>query len=249
MHKGGIALKIALVDDELTQLTNLQNLLSVQLQALTPSTTHLIDTYRNGRSFLDHWSAGQYDVIILDIFMGGMTGVEVAKQIRRTDIDVKLVFCSHSNEFATESYEVNAQYYLLKPATQGSIVNMLQRLNLELIQRKQFVMLPDGHNIILRDILYTEYYNHVVTIYLKDKETYRIRTNHAIMEELLAPCGFIFSPCKGILVNFYEVATSSDDSFTMTDGTILPISRRRSKEIQSAYIKFRFQKMRLEVEV
>lgn len=241
-------MKIALVDDELTQLMNLKKLLSVQLQALTPNSSHLIDTYRSGSSFLDHWTAGQYDVIVLDIFMGGITGVEVAKEIRRTDVDVKLVFCSHSNEFATESYEVNAQYYLLKPATQGSIVNMLQRLNLDLIQRKQFVTLPDGHDMILRDILYTEYYNHVVTIYLKNKDTYRIRTNHAIMEELLASCGFIHSPCKGVLVNFYEVATSSDDSFTMTDGTVLPISRRKNKEIQSAYIKFRFQKMRSEVE-
>ena len=241
-------MKIALVDDELSQLLNLKKLLSAQLQALMPDTPHPIDTYTRGRSFLDLWTAGQYDIIVLDIFMGGMTGVEVAKEIRRTDKDVNLVFCSHSNEFATESYEVNAQYYLLKPATQGSIINMLQRLNLDLIQRKQFVTLPDGHDLLLRDILYTEYYNHVVTIHLKNNAAYRIRTKHAIIEELLVPCGFIYSPCKGVLVNFYEVATASEDSFTMTDGTVMPISRRKHKEIQSIYIKFLFQKMRLEVE-
>jgi DNA-binding LytR/AlgR family response regulator len=173
--------------------------------------------------------------------------VEVAKQIRRTDMDVKLVFCSHSNEFATESYEVNAQYYLLKPATQGSIVNMLQRLNLDLIQRQQFVTLPDGHDVILRDILYTEYYNHVVTICLKNAQPHRVRANHAAIEELFASCGFIHSPCKGMLVNFYEVTAATDDSFTMSDGTVIPISRRRNKEIQSSYIKFRFQKLRSEV--
>ena len=179
--------------------------------------------------------------------MGGITGVEVAKKIRLTDRDVKLVFCSHSNEFATESYEVNAQYYLLKPATQGSITNMLRRLNLELIQLQEFVTLPDGHDVILRDIVFTEYYNHVVTLYMKNKESYRIRTNHAIVEDLLTPCGFIHSPSKGILVNFHEVTAVSDDSFTMSEGTVLPISRRKNKEIQTAYIKFRFQKMRAEV--
>ena len=241
-------MKIALVDDELSQLNNLKSLLATQLRLLIPDTSHTIDMYRSGRSFLDHWTTGQYDVIVLDIFMGGLTGVEVAKAIRLTDQNVKLVFCSHSNEFATESYEVNAQYYLLKPATQGSIVNMLQRLNVDLIQRKQYVTLPDGHDLILRDVVYTEYYNHVVTIHLKDQDAYRIRTNHATMEDLLTACGFIISPCKGILVNFYEVATMSDDGFTMTFGTTLPISRRKSKEMQSAYIKFRFQKMRSEVE-
>ena len=242
-------MNIALVDDEKAQLQNLKKLLNTQLQVLTPGSSHLIDTYSDGQSFLNNWTAGKYDVIVLDIFMGGLTGVDVAKRIRQTDFDVKLVFCSSSNEFATESYEVNAQYYLLKPATQGSIINMLQRLNLDLIQRKQFITLPDNHNVILRDILYTEYFNHVVTINLKNNKTHRIRINHATIEGLLAPCGFIFSPCKGFLVNFYEVASASDDSFTMSDGTDIPISRRKNKEIQSAYIKFRFQKMRAEVDV
>ena len=141
-------MKIALVDDELNQLLHLKKLLASQLDTLIPEASHLIDTYRSGQSFLDHWTAGQYDVIILDIFMGGITGVEVAKEIRRTDRDVKLVFCSHSNEFATESYEVNARYYLLKPATPGSITNMLQRLNLEMIQLQEFVTLPDGHDVM-----------------------------------------------------------------------------------------------------
>ena len=137
-------MNIALVDDEIIQLQNLKKLLGEQLHKLIPTSSHLIDTYRSGQSFLDHWTAGQYDVIVLDIFMGGITGVEVAKEIRRTDREVKLVFCSHSNEFAAESYEVNAQYYLLKPATPGSIANMLRHLNLELIQLRQFVTLPDG---------------------------------------------------------------------------------------------------------
>ena len=66
--------------------------------------------------------------------MGGISGVDVAKEIRRTDSDVKLVFCSRSNEFAAESYQVNAQYYLVKPATPGSIMNMLRRLDLEMIR-------------------------------------------------------------------------------------------------------------------
>lgn len=242
-------MKIALVDDEITQLQHVRELLAAELNTLIRHTPHQIDGYRNGQTFLDHWHPGRYDVIILDIFMGGITGVDVAKEIRRTDPDVKLVFCSRSNEFAAESYQVNAQYYLVKPATPGSIANMLKRLNLELIQMGQTVTLPDGHSLLLRQILYTEYYNHVVTFYLKNSETYRLRANHAQVEELLSDCGYICSPSKGILVNFHEVANSKDDSFTMSDGTVLPISRRKSKDIQSAYTKFRFQQMRSEVSV
>ena len=248
MPKGGLALKIALVDDEIVQLKLLHELLSAELNANLNQTTHWIDAYRNGQSFLDHWQAGKYDVVILDIFMGGMTGVDVAKKIRLTDPDVNLVFCSRSNEFAAESYQVNAQYYLVKPATPGSITNMLQRLNLDQIELKQTVTLPDGRNLILRRILYTEYYNHVVTLYMKDSEPYRVRTSHAAIEELLSACGYIFSPSKGILVNFHEVSSFTEDSFTLSDGSIIPISRRKSKDVLAAYTRFRFQKMRSEVD-
>ena len=241
-------MKIALVDDEIIQLQNLRQLLASELNSLIPYTAHKIDGYRSGQTFLEHWHAGMYDVVVLDIFMGGITGVDVAKEIRRTDPDVKLVFCSRSNEFAAESYQVNAQYYLVKPATPGSISNMLSRLNPTLIQLRQSITLPDGHPIFLRRILYTECYNHVVSIHMKDNETYHLRTNHAQMEELLTACGYIVSPSKGMLVNFYEVTNAADDSFLMSDGSIVPISRRKSKDIIAAYTHFRFQKMRSEVE-
>ena len=242
-------MKIALVDDEMLQLQHLRGLLAAELTQLVHHTPHQIDAFSSAQVFLEHWEAGRYDIIILDIFMGGMTGVDLAKQIRLTDPNVKLVFCSTSNEFAAESYQVNAQYYLVKPATPGSIRNMLQRLNLDMIQLLQTVTLPDGHNLILRKILYTEYYNHVVTIHLKNAEPYRLRINHATLEELLAPYSFIQSPCKGYLVNFYEVVSSTDDSFTLSDGTVVPISRRRSKDVSVSYTKFQFQKMRSEVQV
>ena len=242
-------MRIALVDDEIAQLQQLRDLISEELNELVHNTPHKIDGFRSGQSFLEHWTAGSYDVIILDIFMGSMIGVDVAKRIRDTDPEVKLVFCSRSNEFAAESYQVNAQYYLLKPATKGSVSTMLKRLNLELIQLAQTVTLPDGHPIILRRLLYTEYYNHVVTIYFKDGESYRIRANHAQIEDLLCGYGYIYSPSKGVLVNFHEVTRMTEDSFLLSDGSSVPISRRRSKDVQAAYTKFRFHKMRTEVEL
>lgn len=241
-------MKIALVDDEMIQLQRLKELISEELTASFRHLDHRIDAFRSGQVFLDHWVPGNYDVIILDIFMGGITGVEVARKIREEDQDVRLVFCSRSNEFAAESYQVNAQYYLVKPATRGSISGMFSRLNLDLMDRKRTITLPDGHAVILRDILYTEYYNHVVSIYLKGSDAYRLRTTQAQLEELLNPNDYFCSINRGNIINFYEVDKLDGDSFVMTDGTILPISRRKVKDVLSAYTKFRFQKMHGDVE-
>ena len=241
-------MRIALVDDELIQLQHLQQLLSAELYTLMRHTHHTIDTFRSGEDFLRRWTKGSYDVIVLDIFMGGPTGVDVAKRIRLTDAEVKLVFCSRSNEFAAESYQVNAQYYLVKPATVGSVSNMMKRLSPELA-KQETVTLPDGHVVLPRQILFTEYFNHVVYVHLKGGQVHRLRTNHAIIEELLLPFGYIFSPSKGLLLNFYEISQTTDNSVLMSDGTSLPISRRKNKEFYSAYTKFQFQKMRMEVDV
>jgi DNA-binding LytR/AlgR family response regulator len=103
--------------------------------------------------------------------------------------------------------------------------------------------------VVQRHILYTEYFNHVITIHLKGGEVYRLRANHSDLENLLIPCGYICSPSKGILINFHEVSQIQDSSVTMSDGAVLPISRRKSKDVRAAFTKFRFRKMRTEVDV
>ena len=146
--------------------------------------------------------------------------------------------------FPSSSVGVMELPYLVKPATQGSIANMLARLNLDRIEKAKVVTLPDGHSLIARKILYTEYFNHVVSIHLEGGNVYRQRTSHSQIEELLIPLGYFCSPNKGVIVNLHEITNANDNCFTMTDGQVLPISRRKSKEIQATYIKFCFDKMR-----
>lgn len=240
-------MNVALVDDELIHIQRLHKLISDELLRSDAAARHRIDAFQSGQSFFDHWKPGDYEVIILDIFMKGITGVDVARYIRERDEEVNLVFCSTSNEFAAESYQVNAQYYLVKPATPGSITAMFNRLDMERMGRSQTVTLPDGHVLLLRNILYTEYNNHVITIALKGGEQYSLRTSHAQMEELLTPWGYFCSPSKGVLLNFYEVEQYADNRFFMSDQTIIYISRRKAKAVQAEYTKFRFQKQRREL--
>lgn len=242
-------MNFAIVDDEDIQLDGMKALISAELRTNFPNTTHRVDLYHSGDLFLKHWTPGQYDVVVLDIFMGGTNGVDVAGKIRETDTNVKLVFCSRSNEFAAESYQVNAHYYLIKPATAGSVSNMFRRLALDHHETEKTVTLPDGHSIPARSIIYTEYYNHVVTIHFKGGTTYRIRTSNGQMEEILLDAGGFCCPNKGIIVNLYEADSIHDEFFLMSDGTNLPISRRKSKEIRNEFTKFQFQKMRKEVMV
>lgn len=239
-------MKIALVDDDRATLERLTELISRQLSLLGDS-GHRIDTYQSGEEFLVAWSAGTYDLIVLDIFMGGVLGIDVAHKIRETDREVRLVFCTSSNEFACESYEVGAHYYLHKPFTEAGIKRMLDRLDLEIMELTRAVTLPDGQGIVLRNILFTQYFSHTAEIYSKKRDTIRSRISQTELEALLCEYPYFFCCSKGVIVNFHEVAQLKDDAFILTNGSSVPISRRKAKAVHDAYTKFRFEQMRKEV--
>lgn len=91
-------MKIAIVDDD----RQLSDRLMEYMDALLAGSCEWLH-YPSGEAFLAAWTPGMCDRVILDIFMGGVTGMDVAREIRRSDREVKLVFCTTSNEFASEA--------------------------------------------------------------------------------------------------------------------------------------------------
>ena len=231
-------MKIALIDDQPDMLERLYSILKEEL----PSANYF--TFSSGEDFLQTWSEGAYNLIVLDMFMPGLLGIDVARAIRDTDLDVRLVFCTTSNEFASESYEVAANYYLQKPISNESIKRMLKMARLDHYENNRFVRLPDGQRVVLRNIIYTEYYNHSILIHCKNNETIQTRMSQTDWETLLQEHDYLCSTSKGIVANFYEVAKIEDGVFWMNDGSQVPISRRKLKEITEKYTSFRFQLMR-----
>ena len=233
-------MQVAFVDDDPNEL----NILRTYMSSLTDSATTSIDDFSNGDDFLSHWTAGLYDLVVLDIFMENLTGVDVAREIRKTDSNVRIVFCTTSNEFASESYEVNACYYLHKPFGEENVKNMLDRLNLTELELSRSISLPDGQSVILRDIIYADYTSHRMTFHCKKCGEIVSRLSFAEIEPKLCAYPYFYSPSRGVIINFYEVSTQKDDTFVMSDGSYLPISRRKAKDVINAYSSFRFQLLR-----
>lgn len=85
-----------------------------------------IDQFSSGEELLAT-DTSVYDLIILDIFMGEKTGIATAEELMARKANAKIVFCSTSNEFAAESYEVNALRYLTKPIAEDKFFKTLDR--------------------------------------------------------------------------------------------------------------------------
>lgn len=231
-------MRIALVDDTPEELEILSDIINNELPHAT------VFTFPSGEDFLNAWNDNSYDLILLDIYMPGMLGVDVARRIRETDGDVRLVFCTTSNEFASESYEVGANYYLQKPVSATSFQRMLKMIRLDDYEENRFIILPDGQKIVLRNITYTEYYNHSIIIHSKKRAGLQTRMSQTEWETLLAEHDFLCSCSKGIVVNFYEVDRVENGMFLLHNGESVPISRRKAKEMAERFAHFRFEQMR-----
>jgi len=103
--------------------------------------------------------------------------------------------------------------------------------------------LPDGSQVVLRSIRYAASDGHRVTLHCKDGDR-TLRTSFAAVEPLLCAYPCFCGICRGVVVNFHEVAGRQEDVFLLKDGTRLPISRRRLREVQEAYSAFRFDRLR-----
>ena len=232
-------MRIAIVDDDIRMYECLQTYFG-ELLGSSAELTY----FKSGEDFLRVWQPNAFELIVLDIFMDKLTGMDVAREIRKTDSDVRIAFGTTSNEFASESYEVNACYYLHKPFGYDRVKAMIDRIDLAEIEKSRTVQLPDGTNVVLRDIIYADCASHCVTLHAKQNRNTVMRTNFSEIESLLCAYPYFFSPCKGLIVNFYEVSAQNRDTFTMSDGSIVPISRRKAKEVTDAYSSFLFELLR-----
>lgn len=230
-------LRIAITDDLNSEREKLSSAIVVPFEKVGIGIGN-IDEYTSGESLLKQFSAGKYDLIFLDIYMGGMSGVETAKRIRAIDKNVMLVFVTTSNEFASESYAVKANFYLLKPIRSDMIKQLAETIAQQMQSINNIVVLPDSTVIPLSSLVYTSCSGHYVNVYLVGCEPLKIRTTHKIMEETLAKYDGIIPCNKGVLVSLANVARLDGENFYMINGDTVPISRRKMTQIKNDYTRF-----------
>lgn len=204
----------------------------------------VIDMFENGQDFLKKFIIEKYDFIFLDILMDTLNGIEVAKNIRELDQNVKLIFTSISNDFASESYHVNADSYLLKPINVDDLSHVIDKLNISDIYNHRVIHLPTGKSLFLHSILYTSFHGHYVTIYCRDGNQIKIRCTQKEVLQWFNPYSDFVSCTKGIIVNLNHISRLNDDCFIMSNGVMIPISRRKYQSIKQLYSDFCIEKIR-----
>ncbi len=119
--------KILIVDDEEPARMRLATLIEdIQGQC----ECEVVGFAQDGQSALDCLVELQPDILLLDVQMPGMTGIELAQHIAaaRLNAPPAIVFVTAYDEFALQAFEVHALDYLLKPIRAGRLLDALQRV-------------------------------------------------------------------------------------------------------------------------
>lgn len=227
-------MRIAICDDDETQLNNTNQ----ALEAVYKSLDLLTDIYRDGESLLRAAARAHYDLVILDIEMPGLNGIETARRLRALAEKTAIVFLTSHVEYALEGYEVNALRYLTKPVSKQKLLEIINWL-LEREKRDKRLLwrTKDGMvSVSISDILYMEAQNQnirVVTVH----GAYWNRYNLSDYEKECRQYGF-FRIHRGYLVNLAHVSRVTGRDAVMEDGCHLPVSRAKEKAFKEALYSF-----------
>src|SRR3546814_1767369 len=82
----------------------------------------------NGETALDVIDDEEPDLVLLDIRMGGMDGLQVGRQLAEMDVPPAIIFTTAYSEHALSAFDANAQAYLLKPIRLEKLRDALQRV-------------------------------------------------------------------------------------------------------------------------
>lgn len=234
--------KMALCDDDAAQRATV----SKQLEAYAlqrPDLAVKLSVFSSAEELLAAEARGElFDLYLLDVVMPGMTGIELGLRLREQGRTGVIVYLTVSPEYALDSYETRAFYYLLKPVEPERLCWVLDNAVASVIRRRDAcitVKTKDGLQLVRLDhIQYVELTGRTACYHLCDQErvdSVTMRSSfHAEMAPLLENNGF-FACGASFVVNFYYVTAVEKRHVVLENGDRVPLSRGQVTQVRQQW--------------
>lgn len=181
-----------------------------------------------------------YDLLFLDIDMGDVNGIDLARKLRRTRPDSVLIFVTNFIEYAPEGYEVDAFRYLSKQQLDLRLPVYFADALVVCRTRKHVIDIPcvgGSLSIPIHLIIYIESIDHEQRMHLNRKEKNILYTRMTITElaEQLSSHGFLLIH-RSFLVNMAYLQKLQSTGAVLEGGIFLPVSTRTYRQIKQKYL-------------
>ena len=232
--------RIAICEDEKNILDFECSLVKEWADKRSMSRNVELDSYVSAENFLFEIEDKEaYDVLIFDIQMKSMNGMELAKKLRARGCDSVIIFITGVPDYAIEGYEVGAVRYILKPVKPELLCTILDAAFEERKKKTEdyFVLgqRADLERIEFDKILYIEARGHYV--YMKGMDFEREWKSSFSDASAAFEGKNFFCLRRGLLVNLSHVSRITRTDCILDNGESLPVARGVYKDLNDAFIK------------
>ena len=229
--------KIAICDDSDADRQYVLNM----VRAWAAAAGHLVhtDAFASAESFLFHYAQeSDYDILLLDIEMGAMDGVTMAKQLRKSNDTVQIIFITGYSDYISEGYEVAALHYLMKPVKEEKLWAVLDRAAGKIAKNEKVLHFSLGGEMVripVYRIRYADVFGNYVTIHAQSDVTVKMTLGE--LEKQLDDR--FYRVGRSVLVNLTQISRVTKGEIRLSDGTSLPLPRGAYDGVNRAIINMR----------
>lgn len=234
-------IQIAICDDDKESVARHEDIVKRSLQAC--GIGYEITKYTQSSNLLYDITDDSffYDLILLDIEMPGMTGMEISERIKPFLPNIKIIFVTSHIEYAIDAFELSIFRYVPKNNLDNKLVSAVTDAAklIELETDREYVIQAAGRmeKIPYKDIFYVQRDGGKNSMIVSGMGTSKVRKSlQKVFEELNTP-EFIFID-RGYIVNIIQIMKISDGMAYLKNGEMLPISRSHLKEVKQQINKF-----------
>jgi len=231
-------MRICLVDDDSTQLDYLKVIIEKWANKNNLNTD--INFYHSAEEMLfENDESYPFDMIVLDIQMGEINGIELAKRIRETDKNVIIAFISGMADYVFEGYEVQAIRYILKPIKDEKVYELLDYVYTHKDKVDKFFILSvsgEKKKVNYDDIIYFESMGHYIVFHLENEE-YDYKHNISDLCLELAGSDFIKTH-RSYVVNLKYIEKITKNECQLINNIKVPLSRNSYKAVNEKFINY-----------
>lgn len=184
-----------------------------------------------------------YDLLLLDMLMPGINGLQAAREIRERDSHIRIVFLTSSPEYAVESYSVQAYYYILKPASEEKLFPILDGLLSDIKKPEDSLLIKTQSNVFslpYGKIEYIEVSAKKLYFFLADGSVREVTGRLADFEQALLKRPGFMKVHRSYLVNLQWAQELRQGELITVSERSVPVSRAAYPQVRTAYTQFLF---------
>lgn len=226
--------RIAICDDMEEDVKYISSM--VNMWAEKESITVAIETFPSAESFLFRYAEQKaFDILLLDIEMPSMSGIELAKRIRKENDAVQIIFITGYTDYIAEGYEVFALHYLVKPLSETKLFEVLNRAVLKIRKNEKALFLSLAGEMVripIYEIKYLEVQQNYVTVH--SKKDYTVKKTLGEFERELDERFYRMGRSFIVNLSFIDKITKTD--VFLSDGSVIPLPRGQYGLLNKAFI-------------